>query len=77
MMTSFSENVLGIFYRHKNEEGAWQGGAMYYLADGLGRKKGCKQLGRVLAVLFAASCVLASFGMGNMSQINSIATNAP
>ena len=75
MMTSFSENVLGIFYRHKNEEGAWQGGAMYYLADGLGRKKGCKQLGRVLAVLFAASCVLASFGMGNMSQINSIAGN--
>lgn len=75
MMTSFSENVLGIFYRHKNEEGAWQGGAMYYLADGLGRKKGCKQLGRVLAVLFAASCVLASFGIGNMSQINSIAGN--
>lgn len=75
MMTSFSENVLGIFYRHKNEEGAWQGGAMYYLADGLGRKKGCKQLGRALAVLFAASCVLASFGMGNMSQINSIAGN--
>ena len=75
MMTSFSENVLGIFYRHKNGEGAWQGGAMYYLADGLGRKKGCKQLGRVLAVLFAASCVLASFGIGNMSQINSIAGN--
>ena len=56
MMTSFSENVLGIFYRHKNEEGAWQGGAMYYLADGLGRKKGCKQLGRVLACLQPPVC---------------------
>ena len=48
---------------------------MYYLADGLGSKKGCKKLGRVLAVLFACFCVLASFGIGNMSQINSIAGN--
>ena len=57
MMTNYSENVLGIFYRRKNEKGEWSGGAMYYLADGLGAKKGCKTLGRVLAVLF---CRLAS-----------------
>ena len=75
MMTNYSENVLGIFYRRKNANGEWSGGAMYYLADGLGSKKGCKQLGRVLAVLFACFCVLASFGIGNMSQINSIAGN--
>ena len=48
---------------------------MYYLVDGLGAKPGCKTLGRVLAVLFAAFCILASFGIGNMSQINSIAGN--
>ena len=73
--TSFSENVLGVYYRRKNEKGEWSGGAMYYLTDGLGAKKGCKQLGKVLAVLFACFCILASFGIGNMSQINSIAGN--
>ncbi len=75
MMTNFSENVLGIYYRRKNADGEWSGGAMYYLQDGLGSYKGCKQLGKVLAVLFAVFCVLASFGIGNMSQINSIAQN--
>ncbi|MGN0298537.1 MAG: alanine/glycine:cation symporter family protein [Lachnospiraceae bacterium] len=75
MMTNYSENVLGIFYRRKNENGEWSGGAMYYLRDGLGAKKGCKQIGAVLAVLFSAFCLLASFGIGNMSQINSIAGN--
>jgi AGCS family alanine or glycine:cation symporter len=75
MMTNYSENVLGIYYRRKNERGEWSGGAMYYLVDGLGAKKGCKTLGRVLAVLFSCFCILASFGIGNMSQINSIAGN--
>ena len=75
MMTNFSENVLGIFYRRKNAAGEWQGGAMYYLRDGLGSYKGCKQVGAVLAVLFSLFCVVASFGIGNMSQINSIAVN--
>ncbi|WP_029324527.1 alanine/glycine:cation symporter family protein [Butyrivibrio sp. AE3004] len=75
MMTNFSENVLGIYYRRRNERNEWCGGAMYYLSDGLGSKKGCKQLGAVLAVLFSIFCTLASFGIGNMSQINSIAVN--
>ena len=42
MMTSFAENVLGVYYRRKNEKGEWNGGAMYYLTDGLGAKPGCK-----------------------------------
>ena len=75
MMTSFAENVLGVYYRRRNEKGEWSGGAMYYLTDGLGAKPGCKTVGRVLAVLFACFCILASFGIGNMSQINSIAGN--
>ena len=57
------------------EKGEWSGGAMYYLKDGLGSYKGCKQIGAVLAVLFSVFCLLASFGIGNMSQINSIAGN--
>lgn len=75
MMTNYSENVLGIFYRRRNDQGEWSGGAMYYLKDGLGGYKGCKTIGAVLAVLFSCFCVLASFGIGNMSQINSIAVN--
>lgn len=75
MMTNYSENVLGIYYRRRNSKGEWSGGAMYYLKDGLGSYKGCKQIGAILAVLFSAFCLLASFGIGNMSQVNSIAAN--
>lgn len=75
MMTNYSENVLGIYYRRKNAKGEWCGGAMYYLKDGLGSYKGCKQAGKVLAVLFAVFCVMASFGIGNAGQINTISTN--
>jgi AGCS family alanine or glycine:cation symporter len=75
MMTNYSENVLGIYYRRKNAQGEWCGGAMYYLRDGLGSKKGCKQLGKILAVLFSIFCVMASFGIGNMSQVNTITSN--
>jgi AGCS family alanine or glycine:cation symporter len=75
MMTNYSENVLGIYYRRKNSVGEWSGGAMYYLRDGLGAKKGCKLIGKVLAVLFSAFCFLASFGIGNMTQVNAISGN--
>ena len=75
MMTNYSENVLGILYRRKDEQGEWHGGAMYYLRDGLGAKKGCKQIGSVLAILFSVFCLLASFGIGNMSQVNSMVSN--
>ena len=75
MMTNYSENVLGIFYRRRNSRNEWCGGAMYYLKDGLGSKKGCRHIGTVLAVMFSFFCVFASFGIGNMSQINSIALN--
>ena len=75
MMTNYSENVLGIFYRRKSESGEWHGGAMYYLRDGLGAKKGCKVIGAVLAALFSVFCFLASFGIGNMTQVNSISGN--
>ena len=75
MMTNYSENVLGILFRRKDDQGEWHGGAMYYLRDGLGAKKGCKALGAVLAALFSFFCLLASFGIGNMSQVNSIVSN--
>ena len=66
MMTNFTENVLGIKYRYKDEKGEWVGGAMIYMDRGLNMKW--------LAVIFSFFCVLASFGIGNMSQGNSIAS---
>lgn len=74
MMTSFSENVLGIFFRKKNEHGEWSGGAMYYLEEGLKEKKGLRHIAKPLSVMFAIFCVLASFGIGNMAQSNSISS---
>lgn len=75
MMTNFAENVLGILYRKKGTDGAWHGGAMYYLRDGLGTRKGLGQLGSILAAMFSFFCLLASFGIGNMSQVNSMVSN--
>ena len=75
MMTNYAENVLGIYYRRKNENGEWAGGAMYYLADGLGKKKGMKHVGKILAILFCVFTMLASFGIGSMGQVNKIVTN--
>lgn len=75
MMTNYSENVLGIYFRRKNSAGEWVGGAMYYLENGIGAVKHCKYLGKLTAVMFALFCILASFGIGNMGQINKIVTN--
>ncbi len=73
MMTSFAENVLGIYYRKKNKDGEWAGGAMYYISEGLKDKKYVKFLAKPLSVLFAVFCIFASFGIGNMAQVNVIA----
>ena len=75
MMVKYSECVLGLYYRRRNPEGAWSGGPMYYLEDGLGSIKHCKKLGKVLGILFCIFTVLASFGIGNMGQINKITIN--
>lgn len=75
MMTNYSENVLGIYFRRKNENNEWSGGAMYYLRDGLGAKKGFKTIGKILAVLFCIFTMLASFGIGSMGQVNKIVAN--
>lgn len=65
MMTAFAENTLGMLYREQGTDGAWHGGPMLYLKNGLHSP--------FLAGAFALFCVLASFGIGNMSQCNSIA----
>ncbi|MDO5110671.1 MAG: sodium:alanine symporter family protein [Clostridia bacterium] len=69
MCTKFCEVTLSIKYRERNEKGDWIGGPMYYIKNGLGKK--WAWLGSVFAVLGA----LCAFGIGNMTQINSIATS--
>jgi len=75
MMTNFAENTLGIYFRRRNEKGEWSGGAMYYLQDGLGAKKGFKTVGKILAIIFSFFTMLAAFGIGSMGQVNKIVAN--
>lgn len=72
MMTGYAENVLGAYYRRKSAVG-WRGGAMYYIRGGLGERRFTKRLAKPLAAVFAGACVLSSFGMGNLVQMNSSA----
>lgn len=71
MMTKFSEIVLAVKYRETNEDGMYVGGPMYYIKNGVGAKY--KTLGTVVAAVFAVFAALACFGIGNMTQGNSIA----
>ena len=75
MMTNYAENVLGMYYRRRNKYGEWAGGAMYYLKDGLGKKRGLGTISKVLAVLFCVFTLLASLGIGSMGQVNKIVAN--
>ncbi|HJN12442.1 MAG TPA: alanine/glycine:cation symporter family protein [Pirellulaceae bacterium] len=69
MSSKFVECTLGQKYRHVNPDGTVLGGPMQYLDVGL-RELGLGPLGKVLAIVFAIMCILASFGGGNMFQAN-------
>ncbi len=72
MMTAYSENVLGIYYRHKSLGGKEDGGPMYYIRQTFPKGRFFICLSKVLAILFCVFCIFVSFGMGNMAQANSI-----
>jgi AGCS family alanine or glycine:cation symporter len=63
--------MLAIKYREKNEKGEMSGGPMYTMKKALK----WKPLGSVLGWLFAFFAVIASFGIGNLTQANSISTS--
>ena len=69
MVTKYAEVVLAVRYRERNADGDWVGGPMYYIRNGLG--KGWNWL----ACLFCILGALAAFGIGNMTQVNTIATS--
>ena len=68
--SKFSECMLAIKYREVNERGEMSGGPMYTMKKALKHKK----LGAVLGWFFALFAVFASFGIGNLTQANSIST---
>ncbi|MEG0875649.1 MAG: sodium:alanine symporter family protein [Oscillospiraceae bacterium] len=67
MVTKYSEVVLAVKFRERNEKGDWVGGPMYYITNGLGKNW------KWLAVIFAIFGGIAAFGIGNMTQVNTIA----
>ena len=69
MIIKFAEVTLAVHYRERNAKGDWVGGPMYYITKGMGKSW------KWLAVLFAIFAILASFGIGNLSQANSISSS--
>ena len=67
LSTKYGESVLAVKYRETNSVGEMAGGPMYAMKNGINNG-----FGRLLAVLFSVFAVLASFGIGNMTQANSI-----
>lgn len=70
MVTKYSEAYLAVRFRGTDAAGEKSGGPQYYLERGI---KG--PLGKILGLMFAIFAVLACFGIGNMTQGNSIASN--
>lgn len=70
LSTKYAESTLAVKYRIINNEGEMSGGPMYTLERGIK----IKWLGKTLAILFSVFAIGASFGIGNMTQANSIAT---
>lgn len=70
LSTKYAESVLAVKYREKNERGEMCGGPMYAMKNGFK----LKALGKIMAFLFSLFTVMASFGIGNMTQANSISS---
>ena len=64
MCTKFTEVTLALKFREVSPNGEVAGGPMYTLLHGLKMRR--------MAVAFAAFAVIASFGIGNMVQANSV-----
>lgn len=64
MITKYSEVLLAVKFREKDSEGKHFGGPMYYLSRGANLPW--------LGTIFAVFATLACFGIGNLTQINSM-----
>lgn len=66
MATKFTSCTLAVHYRQIDKKGEAYGGPMYYIEQGLGPRF------KWLAILYATFTAIASFGIGNMFQINNV-----
>jgi AGCS family alanine or glycine:cation symporter len=66
MITKCAEAMLSVHYRTRGSNGEYVGGPMYVINNGLGHKW------RMLAVIYALFGVIAAFGVGNATQINTL-----
>lgn len=66
MTTKYAEIFLAVKHRRRDKDGRYYGGPMYYMQDSTGS--------RTLGCIFAALCAACSFGIGNMTQVNSVST---
>ncbi len=66
MVTKLAEVTLAISYRTKNKRGEYVGGPMYMIQNGMGKKW------KWLASVYCFFGVVASFGVGNATQINTV-----
>ena len=75
MASKYSEAFLGVRFRVKDARGEQSGGPQYYLHRGFAERFGAKggRIGLVLSIVFAVFAVLASFGIGNLTQGNAVA----
>lgn len=69
--TKYAECALAIKYRETNSKGEMCGGPMYTIKNAFKNKK----VALILAGAFSVFTVFASFGIGNMSQANSISSS--
>ncbi|GER22527.1 transporter [Zafaria cholistanensis] len=70
MASKYTEAYLGVRFRGTDDAGEKSGGPQVYLERGI--RGG---FGKFLALFFAIAATLACFGIGNMTQGNSIAHN--
>lgn len=70
LTTKFSECMLGFKFREVNAKGEMKGGPMFTMKNGFKNKRA----GLFMGFIFAMFTVIASFGIGNMTQANSITT---
>ena len=75
LTSKFTECALALRYRTTNDKGEMLGGPMVTMERGIPEVYGekAKGFGRFLAICFAVFAVIASFGIGNLTQGNSIA----